>query len=36
MERIESDLVAFGEFSARDLIDHSVLQEDFMQIEPNF
>jgi len=29
-ERIEKDLVAFGEFSSRDLMDNSINPEDFL------
>ena len=33
-ERIEKDLVAFGNFSASDIINHSVYQEEFTHLEP--
>ena len=33
-ERVERDLVAFGNFSANDIISHSVYSEEFTQIEP--
>ena len=34
-ERINNDLVAFGEFSAYDLIENSVHKLDFLELEPN-
>jgi hypothetical protein len=34
LERIERDLVAYGNFSAQDIIDHSVYQEEFTHLEP--
>lgn len=34
MQRIESDLVAFGNFSASDIINHCVSSEEFENIEP--
>ena len=33
-QRIDSDLVAFGEFQASDIIQHSICQSDFTNIEP--
>jgi hypothetical protein len=33
-ERIEKDLVAFGNFSANDIINNSVYQEEFTNLEP--
>lgn len=33
-ERIERDLVAFGNFSATDIINHSTHQEEFTHLEP--
>ena len=32
-ERLDNDLVAFGQFSAHDLIDHSVNHDDFTKLE---
>ena len=34
MERIDNDLVAFGNFSAQDIINHCVNPEEFENIEP--
>ena len=33
-ERIERDLVAFGNFSATDIINHSTHQDEFTHLEP--
>lgn len=33
-DRIEKDLVAVGNFSASDMINHSVFQEEFTHLEP--
>jgi len=33
-ERIEADLIAQGEFTADDLIDHSMRSQDFLSLEP--
>lgn len=33
-ERINNDLVAFGEFTANDLIENSVFKQDFLVLEP--
>lgn len=33
-ERINNDLVAFGEFTAYDLIENSVFKQDFLELEP--
>ena len=33
-ERIEHDLVAFGNFNANDIINHSMYQEEFNCLEP--
>ncbi len=33
-ERIDKDLVAIGHFSASDIIENSVFQEEFTQLEP--
>lgn len=32
-ERIENDLVAFGSFTAEDLMTHSVSPDDFINLE---
>jgi hypothetical protein len=32
-ERLENDLVAFGEFSAVDLMDHSIQPDDFTSLD---
>ena len=32
-ERIERDLVAFGEFTAKDLMEHSVNPDDFTSLD---
>ena len=34
-ERLQNDLVAFGEFTANDLIENSVFQQDFLELEPS-
>ena len=33
-ERLEHDLVAFGNFTATDIINHSIYQEEFDSLEP--
>jgi hypothetical protein len=33
-QRIDHDLVAFGEFQASDIVQNSVCQADFTNIEP--
>ena len=33
-DRIDQDLVAFGNFSAHDIITHSVYQDEFTHLEP--
>lgn len=33
-ERIERDIVAFGNFSATDMINHSTHQDEFTHLEP--
>jgi len=32
--RIENDLVAFGEFQAGEIVQNSICQEDFIDVEP--
>lgn len=34
MSRIENDLVAFGEFQADEIVQNSICQEDFIDVEP--
>ena len=34
MERIENDLVAFGEFQASEIVQNSICQDDFIDVEP--
>ena len=33
-DRVERDLIAIGNFSANDIINHSVSQEEFTHLEP--
>lgn len=34
MQRIDNDLVAFGEFQANEIVSNSVCQDDFIDVEP--
>ena len=34
MERMENDLVAFGEFQASEIVQNSICQDDFIDVEP--
>ena len=34
MERIENDLVAFGQFEASEIVQNSLCQDDFVDVEP--
>lgn len=34
IHRIENDLVAFGEFQASEIVQNSICQDDFIDVEP--
>ena len=34
MDRIENDLVAFGEFQASEIVENSICRDDFVDVEP--